>query len=160
MTEFSFRPIEPNDMGFLYQVYASTRMDEMALFGWPEAQIQFFLQMQFNMQHTQWRQMTPDAEFSIILVDGEPAGRLYVDRRIGEIHLIEITLLPAYRNRGIGSQIIQDLLNEAAQKKCSLSLHVQKDNPAVRLYRGLDFKVVGENDVYQLMEWKQQPIPE
>ena len=96
------RPIGPEDQAFLYEVYASTRADEMARLDWHEAQKRAFLRMQFEAQHKDYTARYRGARFDIMELDGEPIGRLYVDRRKGEIHVIDIALLPAYRGRGIG----------------------------------------------------------
>jgi ribosomal protein S18 acetylase RimI-like enzyme len=156
MEKITFRPIQPKDMDFLYQVYTSTRKDEMALTGWPEEQIHWFLQMQFNMQHTQWTSVFPEANFMIIVVDGVAAGRLYLDYLPREIHIIEITLLPEYRNQGLGTKIIQNLMDEARQRKSKISLCVEKTNPAYGLYQKMGFARVKDSSVYYFLEWTAQ----
>src|SRR5204863_10048783 len=104
----ALRPITPEDMDFLCRVYASTRQDEMALVtDWSEAQKTAFLQMQFNAQHAHYAEHYAHAQFQIILLDGAPIGRLYVDRRVKEIRIVDISLLPEYRNRGIGSGLLK-----------------------------------------------------
>ncbi len=158
MTQITFRPIQSNDMDFLYQVYASTRSEEMALTGWPEEQIHWFLQMQFNMQHTQWTGVFPEANFLIIMVDGVAAGRLYLDYLPREIHIIEITILPEYRNQGVGTQIIQNLMVEARQRKSKISLSVEKTNPAYGLYQKVGFVRVKDSSVYYFLEWTPQSL--
>ncbi|MCP5108611.1 MAG: GNAT family N-acetyltransferase [bacterium] len=147
-----FRPITDNDIGFLYNVYASTRAEEMANTGWNQQQTGEFLSMQFNLQHTQYLQNYPAASFDIMLWDGVPIGRLYVDRREKEIRILDISLLPDFRGRGIGSKIMKDLIAEANEKKVPLNLHVLRNNPALTLYEKLGFKKVAENDFYFLME--------
>ena len=46
-----FRPIRPDDAAFLYEVYASTRTEELALVDWDEAHTAAFLHMQCAAQH-------------------------------------------------------------------------------------------------------------
>ena len=83
----------------------------------------------------------------------EPIGRLYVDRRTEEIRIIDIALLPEYRGKGVGSKLIRALLDEAEQERMPVRIHVERFNPALRLYRRLGFKVVEDEGVYYLMEW-------
>jgi ribosomal protein S18 acetylase RimI-like enzyme len=147
-----FRPISDGDLEFLYRVYASTRAREMARTGWSAEQVEEFLRMQFRLQHVQYTENYREAAFQIILYDGEPAGRLYVDRRQGEIRIIDIALLPEFRRRGIGSQIMQDLIAEADRKTVPLNLHVEIDNPALGMYEQLGFKKVREAYPYYFME--------
>jgi ribosomal protein S18 acetylase RimI-like enzyme len=153
----SFRPIGEEDLEFLYRVYASTRAREMALTGWSAEQVEEFLRMQFRLQHVQYTENYRNAVFEIILFDSEPAGRLYVDRRQGEIRIIDIALLPEFRRRGIGSQIMQDLTAEADRNRLPLNLHVEIDNPALDMYGQLGFKKVREAYPYYFMERPPSP---
>lgn len=150
------RPIHDDDLHFLYAVYASTREAELALVDWPESQKTAFLQMQFNAQHQHYQRHYPKADFLIILVDDQPTGRLYVDRWQDEIRIVDIALLPALRSQGIGSHLIQELLEEGTRTGRNVSIHVETFNPAFRLYQRLGFEVVEDKGVYLLMEWRPQ----
>jgi ribosomal protein S18 acetylase RimI-like enzyme len=154
----TFRPIRENqeDVGFLFKVYASTRAEEMAMSGWNEKEIENFLHMQFNLQHTQYRQNYKNAAFDIIFYQEKPVGRLYVDRRADDIRIVDIALLPEYRRQGIGSKIMKELIGEADEKKVKLSLHVEHFNPAMALYERLGFEKKGDTGVYFFME---RPAP-
>jgi ribosomal protein S18 acetylase RimI-like enzyme len=150
----TLRPVTPEDMDFLYEVYASTRQEEMALVAdWSEAQKTAFLQMQFNAQSTDYSKNYPEAQFQIILRDGAPIGRLYVDWRTKEIHILDISLLPEYRNQGIGSGLLKEILNEGVQAGRRVTIHVEMFNPALRLYARLGFHRIADQGVYYLMEW-------
>jgi ribosomal protein S18 acetylase RimI-like enzyme len=109
--------------------------------------------MQFAAQYQQYRTMYPEARFDVILLDDRPIGRLYVARREDEILLIDIALLPEYRNAGIGTRLLRDLLAEAAQAGKPVRGHVQKGNPAQRLYERLGFVRMADRGVYWLIEW-------
>jgi ribosomal protein S18 acetylase RimI-like enzyme len=151
----SLRPITAEDVDFLYRVYASTRADEMKLVDWDDAHKRAFLEMQFKAQHTYYTQNL-QAEFQIVLLDGEPVGRLYVERRPDEIRVIDIALLPDYRNRGIGSFFLHGLFDEARRACVPVRIHVEHFNPALRLYTRLGFRKIGDTSVYFLMEWPPQ----
>ena len=112
----TLRKIDASDTSFLYQVYASTRIDEMLLSGWSKSQIDWFLEMQFNLQHTQWQHYYPDAAFDLILLDDIPVGRLYIDRRETEIRIVDIAILPQFRSRGIGTYLLCKLIDEGKEK--------------------------------------------
>lgn len=148
----SFRPIREQDVEFLYKVYAATREEEMALTGWDEQQKEEFLRMQFNLQHTQYLGNYPDASFEILLFDNIPAGRLYVDRREKEIRIIDIAVLPEFRKLGIGSTILKDLITEADEKNLPLNCHVERLNPARKLYEKLGFKLKEDRGMHFFME--------
>jgi ribosomal protein S18 acetylase RimI-like enzyme len=148
-----FRAITDNDLEFLYQVYADTRAEEMAMTGWDEQQKEEFLRMQFNLQHKQYMDNYKGAQFDIILFNKVPAGRLYVHRKADDIRIIDIALLHQFRRQGIGSKIMLDLIAEADEKKLPLSLHVEHNNPAMGLYERLGFEK-GDmiNGIYYFMK--------
>ena len=148
------RPIEDADLPFLRAVYASTREEELQQTGWPEEQKADFLRMQFDAQHGHYQQHYPTARFDVVLAGDTPIGRLYVDRRDDDIRIVDIALLPAHRGRGIGSGLLDTILEEAASSGRTVSIHVERFNPALRLYERLGFTQVGDTGVYYLMEWR------
>lgn len=151
--DITLRPASPADEPFLYQVYASTRLEELAPLPWDEAQRQAFLTMQFAAQRQHYHTQYAGASFELILHRGEPIGRLYVARWPEEIRLIDIALLPASRGRGIGTALIADVLAEAARARTYVRLHVEPSNRALRLYQRLGFTTVAERGLYLFMEW-------
>ncbi|MCP3957821.1 MAG: GNAT family N-acetyltransferase [bacterium] len=147
------RPITPGDDEFLLRVYASTRADEMAVVPWSEDEKEDFLRFQFDAQHKYYQEHFPRAAFDLILLDGEPIGRLYVDRRDDEIRLIDIALLPESRGGGLGGAIMREILAEGEAAGKLVRIHVEQNNPALKLYRRLGFEQIEEQGVYYLMEW-------
>ncbi len=152
-TTTTLRPITAEDHELLYRVYASTRADEMAAVPWSDAEKESFLRFQFDAQHKYYQQHFTSAAFDLILKDGEPIGRLYVDRREDEIRLIDIALLPEHRGGGTGGSILREILAEGAASGRLVRIHVEHNNPAMRLYRRLGFEKIEEQGVYYLMEW-------
>ena len=146
------RPVQTDDQEFLYQLYASTRAVEMAMWSWPEAQAMAFLQMQFRARELQYAAY-PHAQDQIILWNEQPAGRWLLARPAGEIRLVEIALLPAYQRRGIGTQILEALQNTAQTKQLAIRLHVAYDNPARLWYTRHGFAVLEDRGTHWLMEW-------
>ena len=156
-SSITLRPIRPEDEDFLSRVYASTRLDELAPLGWSQDQVDAFLQMQFTAQHKYYQEHFTDANFDIILLDNQRIGRLYLDRREDEIRIIDIALLPEYRNAGIGSALLKDILAEATAASKAVRIHVEKFNPALRLYKRLGFYQINDTGVYFLLEWSPDP---
>lgn len=155
----TLRPIRPDDEAFLYRVYASTREDELAVLDWDRAQKEEFLRMQFRAQHTFYLEQFTQAQFDLIVLDGEPVGRLYVDRRSDEIRIVDIALLTEHRRRGIGSRLLNDLLAEARAAGLPVRIHVEQNNPALGLYHRLGFRRIADKGVYFLMEWTPEAAP-
>jgi GNAT superfamily N-acetyltransferase len=155
VTAVSLRPIRQEDMEFLFRLYASTRADEMAMVvDWTDEQKEAFLRMQFQAQHAWYREHYEGAQLDLLLIDDAPAGRLYIHRREAEIRLMDIALLPEHRNGGIGSSMLRDLMAEAEVTGKPLTIHVEKYNPAMRLYERLGFKPIADRGPYDLMEWR------
>lgn len=150
----TFRPIRPEDQELLLRLYASTRQEEMAMVDWSDEQKAAFLRFQFEAQHQYYQQQFPDARFDLILLDGEPAGRLYLHRRPDEIRLIDIALLPEHRGRGLGGALMRAILADAKEAGLPVSIHVERNNPALHLYHRLGFQRVEDQGVYYLMEWR------
>ncbi|HET7270467.1 MAG TPA: GNAT family N-acetyltransferase [Rubrobacter sp.] len=150
--DLTLRPVEPGDEAFLYRVYASTREEELARTGWDETQKAAFLRMQFDAQSNYYEEHYRGAAFSVILSGGHPAGRLYVARWPEEIRIVDIALLPGHRGMGIGTRLLKDLISESEESGKPLSIHVERFNPALRLYQRLGFRAVEDKGVYLLME--------
>ncbi len=143
------------DMEFLQGVYASTRAEEMAVVPWTAEQKRGFLEMQFNAQRRSYQVQYPHAEYYVIQRDGLPIGRIIVDRSQQAILLMDIALLPEYRNHGIGTSLIRQLLDEGDRSGRPVQLHVEGFNPAMRLYTRLGFVKTGEVGIY--FEMTRQP---
>lgn len=150
----TLRPVRPEDREHLLAVYASTRAEELAPVPWTEEQKAAFVKMQFDAQTTYWGEQYPDADRSIIEIDDVPAGRIYVQRWPKEFRLVDIALLPDYRKRGVGTELIRGLFSEAARAGTVVTIHVETFNPARALYERLGFAPKGEQGMYVLMEWK------
>lgn len=83
------------------------------------------------------------------LTEQEP-GYGYVNDGTPELSM---AVLPAYRGRGIGSQLLTRLLSEAARRYPGVSLSVAADNPARRLYERHGFVAVKQSGDSLTMLW-------
>jgi ribosomal protein S18 acetylase RimI-like enzyme len=151
----SLRPATEADREFLLTLYASTREEELAQVPWADDAKEVFLEQQFSAQDHHYRTHYPGAALDVIEVDGEPAGRLYVFRGADEIRIMDIALAPEFRGRGIGTELLRELMAEASASGRSLSIHVEITNPARSLYERLGFVPAGQHGVYVLMRWDQ-----
>lgn len=147
----SLRPAVDSDRDFLRTLFASTRELELAFLPPGAAIREFFINSQFDAQRQAYRQAFPAADDQIIEIETAAAGRLCLDRSPEALHLVDISLLPEYRNRGIGSALLRALLAEAAERGASLSLNVAMANPAQHLYQRLGFRTVSSDGVYALL---------
>jgi ribosomal protein S18 acetylase RimI-like enzyme len=150
------RPSLPEDREFLFRLYASTRADEIRPFGWPAAQQEAFLRMQFNAQQQWYAATYSTAENQIIEQNSEPIGRMIVQREAEIWRLIDISLLPEHRGRGIGGELLSVLIEQCRDSGAVLQLQVVNTNPALRLYTRLGFIKTGEDQIYTQMELRPQ----
>ena len=146
------RPTTVADEPFLRRLYASTREAELEQMPFDEEQKLQFLRFQYDAQHAHYTSAHPDASFQLVLVDGAPAGRLYLARGDVGIHLIDIALLPQFQSQGIGGSLVVELAREADADDLPITAHVECHNRALGLYRRLGFGEVADRGVYLLME--------
>jgi len=142
-----------NDVSFMRQVYASTRVKELAQMDWNQQQIDDFVEMQFRAQSMHYKQHFPDTEYSVLTHDDEPVGRLLLDCSDSFLHIIDIALLCEHRNKGIGSYWLKRLTDTAEKQKKAIRIHVERFNPALNLYQRIGFNILEEGEVYHLMEF-------
>lgn len=152
--EVALRPSAPTDEPLMFRVYAGTRETELAGVPWTDEQKNEFVAQQFAAQSAHYARHYTGMSSDVVLVDAEPAGRLLVARWPEEIRIVDVSLLPAFRGRGVGTGLLKDLQQEADATGKVLTIHVEKFNPALRLYERLGFVPVQDRQVYLLMEWK------
>ena len=152
--DLHFRPIQLTDMTFLQVVYGNTRTDIHNNLALTAEQKNVFLQHQFHAQHTHYQSHYKGANFDLVLLKKKPVGRLYIHRQKEEIRIIDIALLPDYQNQGIGTFLLKNIMQEAKKDDKIVSLHVEKMNPALKLYERLGFKRKAEVGFRFLLEWK------
>ncbi len=149
----TLRPIVlPDDLDFLYQVYASTRAAEMALVNWTDAQKEAFVRFQFDAQHRYYQENYSDAHFDMIMQEEQPVGRLYVQRLPDTLLIVDITVLPEYQRHGIGTTLLRTLIAESERTGQSIQIHVEQFNPALHWYERLGFVSISLDGIYYRME--------
>jgi GNAT superfamily N-acetyltransferase len=153
--EVTLRPAVSADRELLLRIYASSRATEMATVPWTDAQKAAFLREQYDFQECHYRSAFEGVEFSVIVIDGDDAGRLIVHRGPGVIEIMDIALLEAFRGRGTGTRLVRQLMDEAAATGRSLRLWVEEFNPARRLYERLGFFHAGHHGIHMELVWPQ-----
>jgi ribosomal protein S18 acetylase RimI-like enzyme len=146
------RPVEEKDGSFIEAVYRSVREKELSLTNWTEQQKQAFVFIQLMAQLSEYKANYPGAAFQIIMDEKKPAGRFYLWENDSEIRLIDITLLPQFRSKGIGTNLLQDLIKRSNKVQKKISLHVEPSNPALLLYKRLGFIHIKNNGRHYYME--------
>ncbi len=149
------RPMSDADLPFTAALYASTRAEELAPVPWPAETKQAFLAQQHAAQHAHYQQHYQGMQAMIVERGGAAIGRLYLYAMPGEIRIVDISLMPAARRQGIGAALVRDVFAQAAPLGKSVTIHVEKNNPARTLYARLGFTIVdGDRGAYDLWEWR------
>jgi ribosomal protein S18 acetylase RimI-like enzyme len=150
----SLRPVTDADQEFLIGVYAGTRADELAQTNWDDSQKDAFIRWQYEMQKKEYETRYPDARYDLILVDGVPAGRIWVGADDTQIRLLDIAVIPEFQNRGVGAHLLRQLMDEATRDNKPLRhmVFVLNEN-ALRFYERLGFKTIEDVGGYLHMEW-------
>lgn len=140
------------DAEVLLRIYASTREEELAQVPWDAATKEAFLRMQFTAQDTYYRATYPGASYDLVVSGEQVLGRLYVDRSLDAWLVLDIALLPEHRGSGIGTLLLSEVLAEADVAGKCVQMHVERFNPAKRLYDRLGFRFLEEQGIYLLLQ--------
>jgi ribosomal protein S18 acetylase RimI-like enzyme len=151
--KITLRPVVSEDQEFLVAVYASTRAEEMAMVPWTDEQRMQFIQSQFNAQQIYYREKYPTANHDVILADDKPVGRLYVARLDQEIRIVDITLIPTERSRGVGSYLIRQLLDEAQISTKRTRIYVEEFSRSLSLFKRFGFNTSEQQGFHLLLQW-------
>ena len=150
--KIALRPVQESDNEFLLKVYGSTREQELALVPWTAEQKQHFVRMQWEAQKNHYAAQYPNATHEIICVESTDAGRLYLDRSGNKFHILDITLLPEYRNWGAGSFLLGQIMAEAKEAGKPVSIYVETFNPSLRLFQRLGFTPIQQEGFHLLLQ--------
>lgn len=152
---FELVPVKSDDEDFLFRLYSSGRMSEVMGFGWAAAETEAFLRMQFSVREKFFRIQYPNAESSLLVINGRPIGRLLVARHDKLILLIDIAVAPESQGKGIATSVVSKLQAEAVETGSKVRLSVDPINTAaLSIYSRLGFAVASKTDTTISMEWE------
>jgi ribosomal protein S18 acetylase RimI-like enzyme len=137
-----FRPATDDDLDFLYAFHVATIKGYVdQIWGWDDA-----------FQESLFRKNYVPAEIQVITYDGKDIGMLSLEERDEDVFLHSIEIHPTHQKQGIGTKIIQQVINTAALKLKPSYLQVLKANPAKGLYERLGFSVIKETETHFIMK--------
>jgi ribosomal protein S18 acetylase RimI-like enzyme len=155
MSTLAVRPALPQDEVFLYDLYAAVRAPEFALAPVTPEQREELVRMQFRLQMSAYAQMYPNSCCHVVMLDSQPAGRLWVAPGDGELQLVDIALHPKLQRKGIGTVLIQRLQQEAVRARLPIRCSVFRCNPgSLRFHQRLGFSILREDEMYSYLEWR------
>ena len=155
----TLRPVTKEDDPFLLGVYASTRAEELDQAEWQDGQREAFVRWQFDLQKREYDARFPDARYELIMIDGEPAGRIWTGEDKEQIRLLDIALLPQFQRRGAGTVLLMRLMKEATEAgKMLRHMVFVLNNDAHRFYERLGFEVIEDLGAYKHMEYRPEAL--
>jgi len=143
--EFSLRPATEEDRTFLWALHEATMREHVEpVYGWDDAAQRAYFGHRFE-----------PTLMEVIQVGGEDVGVVWIERRITDLFLAHLAVLPARQGQGIGAAVVRYLLGVAGARGFPLALRVLKGNLRARaLYERLGLEVVGETDTHwEMLGW-------
>jgi ribosomal protein S18 acetylase RimI-like enzyme len=138
------RPMNDDDSMLLFELYASSRADELSRTGWATPQQRSFFRMQAQNQERYFLRHYDHLDRRTICINGFSAGRLLVDRPSHAITIVDLALLPAFRGRGVGSLLIRCILEEAAELDVPVHLSLPKNSESLKTCERVGFRYADE----------------
>lgn len=152
--EIILRPRRDDEEDFWREVFYDVTRSYFQLLNLPENDLNNLLEFQFQAQSIDYKHNYPQAANDIILYKNERAGRVILTTERNDLLLVDIAILSEFRNRGIGTKILEWLFEQSRETKMPVSFCVEKMNPAFRLYDRLGFKIVADLTSHFQMEWR------
>lgn len=151
----ALRPQTEDDFLFLRRVYVLLRWHELQRVPWSNLMRRAFLRDQYGLQHRHYTTNYTRSDFLIVERNGKPVGRMVLDRgHPKDLRVVDIAFMPKSRGKGLGSAFLTAVQEEARAEGKKVSIHVEQENPAKRLYARLGFKDISQTGPYWLMEWE------
>jgi len=146
--EWQLRPASESDRAFLYALHCGTMREVIErTWGWDE-----------NWQQTDFARRFSEYAVSVIEIDGQPGGGLWLELTPEKLHIVELQLLPEMQGKGIGTAVVQRVIEQGANQGVPVTLSVVRANPlAKRLYERLGFEVCGHEPPFIHMRHNTRP---
>lgn len=151
--QISLRRVAADDREFLLRVYAASREIELSVLPFDEAQKRTFCEHQLDAQTNYYEEKYPDATHDLIVVGDEPVGRAYIDRGDKLISILDLAVLTEHRKKGVGTQIVKSLMDEAGLSGKRVGVYVETFNPSQKFFRELGFELVESDEMNLYFEW-------
>lgn len=151
-TDISFRPVQPSDADFLYEMFVASRERELAPLPSPMRDV--LARQQYDVYRRGMGADYPDAHQLIVCAGANRAGMLFLAERPGVLWVIDLALHPERRNRGLGSAVLGRLMDTCRKSGRVLRGSVAPHNPARRLYARLGIRECDASQGYIQLEWR------
>jgi ribosomal protein S18 acetylase RimI-like enzyme len=129
-------PAASGDYEFARETYYATmRWFIERLFGWNQAEQDASFASQFRL-----------ADARLIVADDQRVGWIQTQQSQSAVTLHQFYVVPALQRRGIGTRVLEMVIQEACNQGRSLKVAVVKINPAKSLYDRHGFRVTHDDE--------------
>lgn len=135
LPEFQLRPATEEDFSFTRELYIGSMQPLLSALGAWDAE----------KADTAFKSYFIASEIEIVELHGSDVGWLQVSETEKELCLDQIHLKEEARGLGIGSHLINKVIDTAKEKSLDVSLSLIKGNPSLALYKRLGFRLVAED---------------
>ncbi len=145
------RPARPEDIAYFHDLSARLWLETMDL----GLEASALAGHQARIQHDQWAYSFPISDRLVLETEGQPIGRLYVERVRPVWRAIDLTLEATHRRKGWGRAVLAALQSSALKEDADgVDLHVALANTHARaLYTSLGFRQAEPLGPYERMLW-------
>ncbi len=150
----SLRTVVRSDRAFLYELFAMNHIGELNVLGVDTERMEPYLMSQFSIQYRRFEKEFITAEMEIVLLDGQPVGRVYFECLDDEIYLVDLALLPDNQGQGLGTDLLNVLKKEAKQRALPIIAEVEEHHPALSFFEAAGFAETGKEESYVVLEWR------
>lgn len=143
------------DADFMRTLFFSYRQPQLQGIGGSAVDNLALLEQQYQLQCRHYQQLSGPLAWGVVEMAGQPVGRLYLQQREHSLHLLDLILLPAFQQQGLGSALLRAVQAQARQQGAAgVSLYVEMTNPrAMQLYQRLGFVPMAMQGVHLHMLW-------
>lgn len=148
----TYHPAREGDTGFIFEVFRSNYEHMLPYLPLEEDQLEAFLYQQFQAQSADYRTRFPGASHWLIRANRQLVGRIYIDRREAEIRILDITIHPRFRNQGIGTYVLIELIQESIERQKPIRIMIEHHNRSIQLFERLGFSIVENDGMFFVLE--------
>jgi GNAT superfamily N-acetyltransferase len=131
----ALRPALQQDFGYCRRIY-------FAEMNWVIEE----LHLDLAAQEIGFQQQWDPTQVRIVVLDGADVGWLQTITQAHELFVAQMFVDRPFQRKGIGTEVMKQLIGEATQLNYTVRLNVVKINPVRRLYERLGFRVTHEDD--------------
>lgn len=136
--KISLRPAIEDDLAILDSIYTQN--------------MQYYVEQNYSWNGNLFKSKFVPDDYTVVLQQREIIGFFKTVTENNSIYLGELQIKHTYQSQGIGTIILQYIIDRGKSKYRRIWLQVLKGNPAIKLYQRLKFEVFTETKTHYKMQ--------